>query len=61
MPEYLTAGDAAKEAKITAMGIKAASDRGDLPVAAITRGGIRLYRLHDVAKFIESRKQNDRK
>jgi hypothetical protein len=56
MPEYLTAGDVAKEVgDITAMGVKAASERGDLPVAAITRGGVRLYRIEDVKHFKESR------
>jgi DNA-binding transcriptional MerR regulator len=58
MPEFLTAGDAAKETGLTAMGVKAASDRGALPVAAMTRGGIRLYRPEDVARFKKDRKQN---
>ena len=61
MPEYLTSGDVAKETGFTPMGIKAASDRGELPVAAITRGGIRLFKLEDVEKFKRDREQNPRR
>ncbi len=61
MPEYLTTGDAAKATGITTMGIKAASDRGDLPVAAITRGGIRLFRPEDVERFKKARERNLRR
>jgi DNA-binding transcriptional MerR regulator len=61
MPEYLTSGDAAKETGLTGMGIKAAANRGDLPVAAITRGGIRLFKAEDVQRFKQDREQNARR
>lgn len=55
MPEFLTAGDVAKEIKLTAMGVKAAADRNELRVAAITRGGIRLFKPEDVEVFKKNR------
>jgi DNA-binding transcriptional MerR regulator len=55
--EFMTAGDAAKEVGITAMGIKAAADRGALPVAATTSGGIRLFRRIDVENFKKAREE----
>lgn len=36
-------------------GVRAASDRGELPVASRTPSGVRLFRASDVARFRRTR------
>jgi DNA-binding transcriptional MerR regulator len=38
-------------------GVRAASDRGDLPVAQRTPSGVRLFRRSDVERFRQARKE----
>jgi hypothetical protein len=42
-------------------GVRAASDRGDLPIAQRTPSGVRLFRLKDVERFRRTREARNGK
>lgn len=51
----MTAGDAAKLLQVTPATVRNMADRGDLPVAARTEGGIRLFETEEVKELAEKR------
>jgi hypothetical protein len=55
--ELLSSFDAAKIVGISGQGIRAAAERGDVPVAFITAGGKRLFRREDVECFARMRQR----
>jgi hypothetical protein len=52
---FLTVADAARVTKLSPAGFKAAADRGEIPIAARTRRGNRLFRPEDVECFAARR------
>lgn len=48
MEKLLSAGEAARRLGVTPSAVRFMANRGDLPVAATTEGGVRLFRLPDV-------------
>jgi len=61
MTKLYTRGDLARAARLTNQGIKHAEIRGEIQPVAKTVGGISLFNEKQVEKFLESRKQSDRK
>ena len=55
MERYLTANDAAREMGVTETTVVNMVKRGELPQAAETRSGIRLYRPEDVRRVAAER------
>ena len=55
MEVFLEPSDAAREVGVVAATIKAAADAGKLPVAAVTRRGVRLFTAAAVEKFRQER------
>lgn len=53
--DFLLASDAARIAECSAAGIRAASRRGSLRVAARTVGGVNLYALADIETWQRGR------
>ena len=57
--ELLAVSDVSRELggepKLSADGVRAASDRGELPVAHRTPSGMRLFRRRDVERFRATR------
>ena len=55
--QFLTIADVSRalDGALTADGVRAASDRGELRVACRTPSGIRLFRATDVARFRQAR------
>ncbi len=48
MEQLLSAGEAARRLGVTPSAVRFMAERGDLPVAATTEGGVRLFRLPEV-------------
>ena len=61
MTEFFTKGDIAKDARMTRQGVDAAYQRGELKPIARTIGGIVLFDRQQAEKFVQSRKQTNRK
>lgn len=57
MRTYLTTGDAARVLDVTPAAVRAMADRGDLPVAGETEGGIRLFKRETVVELAEEREE----
>ncbi len=55
MEKYLSTHDAAVELGVTDTAVANFVRRGELPVAAATRSGIRLFRLEDVRQLAAKR------
>jgi DNA-binding transcriptional MerR regulator len=52
---FLTASEAARRLDMSASGVRLAADRGDLPIAARTPGGVRLFLESDVEIYRQRR------
>jgi len=55
MIRYLSAADASKLLGVTPGGVRLMVRRGELPVAAVTEGGIKLFNPNDVAELARRR------
>lgn len=55
VPMYLTPGEAARRLGITPGGVRAMEARNELPVAARTESGGRLFRPSDVDRLARKR------
>jgi DNA-binding transcriptional MerR regulator len=60
---FLTASEAGRllDPPLTPAGIRAAANRGALPVAARTRGGQRLFSMSDIERFRAQRQTREAK
>ncbi len=57
MTELLSSFDAAKIVGISGQGIRAAAERGAIPVAFVTAGGRRLFKREDIEEFARARQE----
>ena len=55
MKQFLTASDAARVLDVTPATVRQMHQRGTLPAAAETEGGIRLYLRRDVERLAKRR------
>jgi DNA-binding transcriptional MerR regulator len=52
---FLTASEAARRLDMSASGVRLVAERGDLPIAARTPGGMRLFTESDVEVYRQRR------
>jgi excisionase family DNA binding protein len=52
---FLTASEAARRLDMSASGVRWAAERGELPIAARTPGGMRLFSESDVEGYRQRR------
>lgn len=57
MEKLMLSSDAARLVGVTPASIREAAISGRLPVAAVTQGGVRLFTLEDVQRFLRERKK----
>ena len=57
MEHFLSAADASRVLGVTTATIRLMARRGELPVTAMTEGGIRLFRRKDVEELARRRQQ----
>lgn len=60
MLRYLSAADASKLLNLTPGGVRLMARRGELPVAAVTEGGIQLFTREDVERVANTRTSKTR-
>jgi DNA-binding transcriptional MerR regulator len=55
--QFLMISDVSRvlDGELSPDGVRAASDRGELPIAQRTPSGVRLFRLSDVERFRQDR------
>jgi len=61
MTRFLSAADAARILEVTPATVRQMQQRGTLPLAAKTEGGIHLFRREDVEELARKRAAHDQK